>query len=154
MNAFILDNSITMRWLFSTNNQADQQYAENVLQTLSYTQALVPNLWHLEVANVLSNGIKRGDVLAGNCEVFLTHLQALPIRVDELTATRAFSRTFNLAEHYALSSYDAAYLELAIRQGLPLATLDKALAEVAKKLGVRLYLRQDLRQETEITVTK
>lgn len=144
MRAFVLDNSVTMRWLMATNKEEDQQYAEKVLKSIAHNTALVPNLWHLEVTNVLLNGLRRKEILPGQCAVFLTHLEQLPISIDELTAKRAFSRTFDYAELHKLSSYDAAYLELAIRQGVPLASLDKNLLKAAAKFGVKRYLIDDL----------
>ncbi|WP_257280051.1 MULTISPECIES: type II toxin-antitoxin system VapC family toxin [unclassified Endozoicomonas] len=141
MTDFVLDNSVTMRWLLKTEDAADQQYAEDVMATLVSVDAIVPNLWHLEVCNVVSRSEHRGDVEIALSEGFLAQLENLPIFADPLTANQAFSRTLGLARNYNLSSYDAAYLELAIREGLPLATLDDALANAAKKASVKLYLK-------------
>lgn len=144
MRSFVLDNSVTMRWLMETNKKEDQQYAEKVLESIAQNNVLVPNLWHLEVTNVLLNALRREQILPSQCTIFLTHLEQLPIITDQLTANRAFSRTFDYAQLYKLSSYDAAYLELAIREGLPLASLDKDLLKAADKLGVKRYLIDDL----------
>ena len=141
MTDFVLDTSVTMRWLLVTEKIEAQNYAEEVMATLALVDALVPNLWHLEVCNVVARSERRGDVDAGQSEGFLAQLENLPIYVDPLTANQVFSRTLGLARHYSLSSYDAAYLELAIREGLPLATLDDALAKAAKKANVTLYLK-------------
>ena len=141
MTDFVLDNSVTMRWLLVTENMEDQQYAQRVMAALAQVDAIVPNLWHLEVCNVTIRSERRGDTDAGQCEGFLAQLENLPIYVDSLTANQVFSRTLGLARNYNLSSYDAAYLELAIREGLPLATLDNALAKAAKKADVELYLK-------------
>ncbi len=103
-------------------------------------EAVVPHLWHLEAANVLLGAEKRRDLAVGEVEGFITQLESLPIQVDPLTAQQAFSRTIGLSRAYKLSSYDASYLELAIREGLPLTTLDKDLKKAAKKAGVTLYL--------------
>ena len=144
MNAFVLDNSVTMRWLMASSKKSDQDYAEQVLKSLANCKVLVPNLWHLEVTNVLLNAIRRKEIMPSQCTVFLTHLEQLPIQIDNFTAIRAFSRTLNYGELYKLSSYDAAYLELAIRQGVPIATLDKDLIKAATALGVKRYLIDDL----------
>ncbi len=141
MIALVLDNSVTMRWLLSSEKSSDQKYAENVLRALIDVDALVPNLWHLEAANVLLSAEKRGEIGAGAAEAFISQLENLPLHVDPLTAHQAFSRTLGIAKVYRLSSYDAAYLELAIREGLPLATLDKDLRSAAKKANVDLYLK-------------
>lgn len=138
MTDFVLDNSVTMRWLLESPKKSDQTYAENVLRAMSEQDALVPNLWHLEVTNVVLGAEKRGDTTMGESEKFITQLESLPIHVDAITAHQAFSRVINLARTYQLSSYDAAYLELAIREGLAIATLDKDLRKAAKKAEVAL----------------
>lgn len=138
---FVLDNSVAMRWLLASEKAADQTYAEAVLKTLTDVDARVPNLWHLEAANVLLAAEKNGNIDAGTAEAFIAHLDSLPLQVDSLTAQQAFNRTLALARAYKLSTYDAAYLELALREGLPLATLDKDLIKAAKKANVQLYLK-------------
>lgn len=85
---------------------------------------------------------RSGALNSGEVERFLVQLEVLPIQRDTLTARQAFSRTLGLARAYKLSSYDAAYLELALREGLPLATLDKALKKAAKQADVTLYLAE------------
>ena len=142
MNTFVLDNSVTMRWLMATPKAEDQQYAEQVLQSMLGARAHVPNLWHLEVANVLRRSEKQQIIRSVHSQGFLIQLQGLPVVVDDLTYVRAFSRTYDLAESLNLSSYDAAYLELAIRLGAPLATLDKDLTKAAKACEVKLYLTE------------
>ena len=141
MTGFILDNSVAMRWLLATPKAADQKYAERVLITLSDVDTIVPNLWHLEASNVLIGAEKRGEINLGDSEGFIIQLENLPVQVDSLTAHQAFSRIISIARTYKLSSYDAAYLELAIREGLPLATLDSDLRKAAKKAKVAIYLK-------------
>jgi predicted nucleic acid-binding protein len=137
-----LDNSVAMRWHLESENSDDQRYAEAVLVSLAEAGARVPNLWHLEVANVLLGAEKRGDTSIGEAERFIAQLENLPIKVAPSTANQSFSRVMALARAYKLSSYDAAYLELAIREGIPLATLDTDLIKAAKKADVALYLRK------------
>ena len=141
MIKFVLDNSVAMRWLLSTRKKADQSYANKVLQGMVDCEALVPHLWHLEATNVLLSAEKRGELSIGDVERFVSQLEKLPIQVDPLTAQQAFGRILSLARSYRLSSYDASYLELVIREGLPLATLDKNLLKAAKKAEVPLYLK-------------
>lgn len=140
MTGFVLDNSVAMRWLLQSGKGTDQSYAESVLKTMTEADALVPNLWHLEAANVLLNAEKNGELEISDVERFIAQLENLPIQVDPLTSHQAFARTLALAKAYKLSSYDAAYLELAVREGLPIATLDKNLIKAAKKADVALYL--------------
>lgn len=139
MTGFVLDNSVAMRWLLESPKAPDQKYAEKVLKSLSEQDAVVPNLWHLEACNVIIGAEKRGEITVGESEKFITQLENLPIHVDTMSANQAFSRTINLARTYKLSSYDACYLELAVREGLPIATLDKALRKAAKKADVGLF---------------
>lgn len=131
-----------MHWLLACKKKADQDYAETVLQRLGEDEALAPNLWHLEAANVLLGAEKSGELELGEVERFIAQLECLPITVDALTSNQAFSRGLNLSRAYNLSSYDAAYLELALREGLPLATLDKNLIKAAKKPDIPLYLTE------------
>ncbi len=142
MTVFVLDNSVAMRWHLTSEISDDQRYAEDVLASLAGTGARVPNLWHLEAANVLLGAEKRGDTSIGEVEAFMAQLENLPIEVDQSTANKSFTRIMALARAYKLSSYDAAYLELALREGLPLATLDTDLVRAAKKADVALYLRR------------
>ena len=141
MVSFVLDNSVAMRWMLESNIVTAQMYAEEVLKSLSTSDALVPNLWHLEATNVLLGAEKRSEINTGEIEGFISQLQNLPIQVDPLTAHQSFSRILALARAYKLSSYDAAYLELAIREGLPLATLDRNLIKASKKSSVDIYLQ-------------
>ncbi|WP_202966629.1 type II toxin-antitoxin system VapC family toxin [Cellvibrio sp. OA-2007] len=141
MMQFILDNSVAMRWLLATGKLTDQTYAETVLLSLNETQAIVPQIWQLEAANVLLGAEKRGQLDAENVEAFVSHLDSLPIVTDTLTHQQVFSRTMSLARAYKLSSYDAAYLELALREGLPIATLDQDLLKAALKANVKIYLK-------------
>ena len=143
MTDFVLDNSVTMRWLLESEKESDQVYAEKVLKSLLDAGTLVPDLWHLEASNVLLNGEKQGLIGAGEAERFVMRLENLPIQVDSLTSRQAFNKTLPLARAYKLSSYDAAYLELAIREGLPLASLDKELLKAARKAEVKIYLQED-----------
>jgi predicted nucleic acid-binding protein len=139
---FILDNSVAMRWLLNTKKAADQQYALDVLDSLADGNAIVPNLWHLEATNVLLAAEKRDEIGLGDIEGFISQLENLSIQTDTMTSHHAFNRTLTLARAYKLSSYDAAYLELAIREGLPLATLDKNLVKAAIKADIEIHLRK------------
>ena len=140
MKAFVLDNSVSMRWLLSSDKKSDQSYSEKVLKSMLNARAYVPNLWHLEATNVLLSAKKRSEIDAGEIEIFISQLENLPVHTDTSTSKQAFNRTLALADAYRLSSYDAAYLELAIREGLPIATLDKNLIKAAKKAGIEIYL--------------
>ena len=140
MTTFVLDNSVAMRWLLASNKVSDQRYAESVLRSLANAEAVVPNLWHLEAANVLLSAANRKELEISAIERFTGQLENLPITVDTLTANQVFGHTMSLAKAYRLSSYDAAYLELALRESLPLATLDKGLLKAARRSDIEIYL--------------
>ena len=141
MTAFVLDNSVAMRWLLASNKVSDQRYAESVLRSLANAEAVVPNLWHLEAANVLLSAANRKELEISAVERFTVQLENLPITVDTLTSNQVFGHTMSLAKAYRLSSYDAAYLELALRENLPLATLDKDLLKAARRSDIEIYLK-------------
>lgn len=141
MTAFVLDNSVAMRWLLTSYKRADQKYAIATLASLQNTTAMVPTLWHLEAANVLLGAKNKGQLSVADIERFVSQLDVLPIQTDSLTSQQAFGSTLSLAQAYQLSSYDAAYLELALREGIPLATLDKDLLKAARKAKVDIYLK-------------
>lgn len=134
---FVLDNSVTMRWFFGDGQPKEIAYAGKVLDRLKSATAIVPAIWGLEVANVLTRAEAKGLVSEARSEAFLGLLTDLGIEVDDATATHAMADTLQLARRYKLSAYDAAYLELALRQGAPLATLDENLLRAAQKAGVK-----------------
>lgn len=133
---FILDNSVTMVWGF--DDEANP-YAEAILDAMPSARAHVPVLWPLEVANVLLVGERRKRITPADAAKFLSLLGNFPITIDDETTRRAWSETLNLARAQAISVYDAAYLELAMRRGLPLATLDDKLKAAAASVGVVFY---------------
>jgi len=134
--AFVLDGSVTMVWGFE--DEAGD-YADAILNRMPNLQAYVPSLWSLEVANVLLVGERRKRMTPADTSRFLAILGTFPITVDEETVTQAWADTLHLARAHNLSAYDAAYLELAIRRGLPLATLDAKLKAAANAVGVPIY---------------
>jgi predicted nucleic acid-binding protein len=134
---FILDCSVTMSWYFKDEAKT---YANAVRKALSQARAVVPALWPLEVANILVGGERRHRSTEAEASKWLRFLQLLPIRVDNETAACAWSEVLHVARSYDLSAYDGAYLDLAIRLGLPLATLDAKLKATAATAGVSEYL--------------
>ena len=133
---FVLDGSVTLAWLF---HDEQDPYADAIIARLSSVTMVVPRLWHLEVANVLAVSERKGRCTQADTAQWLGFLSGLPITVDAETELRAWADTMALARQHGLSVYDAAYLELAIREGLPLATLDKQLKTAAKAVGVPLF---------------
>ncbi len=133
---FVLDCSIVMAWAFE--DEADA-YAESVGDAMPDARAFVPSLWPLEVANCLLVGERRKRTTEVKVLQFLAEVRTMPIIVDEQTAPRAWRETLALARTHQLSVYDATYLELASRRGLPLATLDGKLKAAAAAVGVPLF---------------
>jgi len=129
---FVLDCSVTMSWYFKDEVTA---YAKSVRQALNRAHAVVPTLWPIEIANILVLGERRQRSSEAEARKWLGYLQLLPIRVDDETTSRAWSDIMHVARSYCLSAYDAAYLELAIRLGLPLASLDDQLTNAALRAG-------------------
>lgn len=135
----VLDCSATLPWIFADEARPE---TDRLLDTLtSGTRAWVPALWHLELGNVLLGAMRRERIDQAGVEAFLSRLDAYDIAVDEETISRAWGKTLDLAQQHNLSTYDAAYLELALRRHLPLATLDRALIAAAERAGVALSLR-------------
>jgi len=134
---FVLDCSITMAWCFEDESN---DYTESVLENLKYTTAIVPTLWPLEVANVLLLSMKNKRLTEVQSANFIDTLSRLPIVVDQSTSSRAMHSIFVLAGPSDLTIYDAAYLELSIREKIPLLTLDMGLIKAAKKLHIPLKL--------------
>lgn len=132
----VVDNSVVMAWCFG---DVGGPYAEQVLEALADQEALVPAIWPLEVANVLVAAERRRRLTAADSARFLDLLGKLPITVLQEPPERTFGPILSLARETGLSSYDASYLDLAMREGLPLATLDEALAKTARSQGVGLF---------------
>lgn len=139
---FVLDASVTMSWLLADAKPTDARYAASVLAAMRHpnTHGAVPATWALEVSNVLARSESKALLTEAQSEAFLEMLASLPIQADQDTFLHATSDTLHLARRYRLSSYDASYLELAMRAGLPLATLDSDLAKAARKAGVRRFM--------------
>ena len=133
---FVLDGSVTLAWYFK--DEADA-YADGVAARFPGVQAVVPVIWPLEVANAVVMGERRKRSTEAQAAKWLGYLASLPIAVDDESNVRAWNDVLNLARTTNLSAYDAAYLELALRRGLRLATLDDRLKAAASALGVPGY---------------
>jgi predicted nucleic acid-binding protein len=135
---FVLDASVALSWLLKDAGTGAKAYAFDVLNLLGLPemQADVPVTWALEISNVLARSEAKSLVTQAQSEAFLELIHATPISIDVAAAAYALFDTLHLARRYRLSSYDASYLELALRQGLGLATLDADLRRAAEKAGV------------------
>jgi len=137
--SFVLDTSVTMRWFFGDGKPQELAYADKVLDAMKDADAFVPVTWGLEVANVIARAETKGLVTEARSGAFIEMLEGVDIEVDAATFTHSLSDTLQLARRYKLSAYDASYLELALRLGIPLATLDEDLQKAAKKAGVKKF---------------
>lgn len=136
---FVLDASVALLWLAPQTNPAGVDYAAEALAALKNSQAIVPSLLALEIANVVAKLESKGVVTEADSQRYIAVLGRLNISVDQATAAHALGDTLNLARRYKLSAYDAAYLELSLRTGMPLATLDAGLTKAATTAGVSIF---------------
>ena len=134
MTGFVLDASVAIAWCFEDESTPS---ASALLDRLRTAPGYVPALWELEIGNILVGAQRRRRITQARVVEFLGILGDLDIRVDPDLPGRAFRDVLPLARERRLTTYDAAYLELAMRLGLPLATKDAALARAATALRVR-----------------
>ncbi len=133
--SLVLDCSAALAWVYMEEHS---EAIAKVFDEVTATGAWTPSLWRLEVANVLEMGVRRGRTDAAFRDATLADLELLPIRTDPDTEKHAWRSTLRLAERHRLTLYDAAYLELAMRRGLPLASLDGELRAAAAAENVAL----------------
>ena len=133
--AFVVDCSVAMAWLFG--DEATPETGE-LLARLATETALVPSWWFVEVTNVLAMAERKGRIRAAQSVAFIADLGKLDFERDDQAPARAFAELLPLCRAHRLTSYDAIYLDLAVRRSLPLATLDVDLRKAAKALGVKL----------------
>lgn len=133
MMALVLDASMAISWLFDDerSDAGDEIFARIVREG-----AFVPSLWRLEVANMLRNAVRRRRCDQAFADRALARLDRLTITIDEDTDRQAWASTWTLSQEHGLTTYDAAYLELALRKGLPLASLDRDLLAAASLVSL------------------
>jgi predicted nucleic acid-binding protein len=132
---FVLDCSVTMAWCFEDERT---EHSESILDRLQTESALVPSLWSVDAANVMLISERRGRLTTIQTSQFVNVLKSLPIIISPIDADSEMDALLTLARICKLTSYDAAYLALAQRTGLPLATLDRELIAAAPLAGVEL----------------
>ena len=136
--SFVIDNSIALAWCFEDEHT---QAVMNLLVRITETGAIAPSLWPLEALNGLLMAERRKRLDRKRRHHLAQFLRDLPVTLDTETADQAWTVSARLAERYRLTLYDAAYLELAQRRKLPLATLDEDLIRAGKTLGIALLGR-------------
>lgn len=132
---FVVDNSVVVAWGLDESSE----YSEGVVERLVSAEALVPGVWPLEFANALSVAERRGRITEAEGVRLRELVMALPISVIPDVVSRIVSEVTRLARQHELSVYDASYLDLALREGVPLATLDKRLLAAAQRCGVPIF---------------
>lgn len=133
--AFVIDAALTMAWCFEDETTPA---VEQLFDRLQAETTVVPGLWSLEVANSLYQAERRGRITPQRTTAFIAVLNAMDIETDGESASSAFDRLLTLARMHRLTVYDAAYLDLAVRRGVPVATLDVDLRAAASTLQVEL----------------
>ena len=130
---FVLDTSVALAWHFEDEVSV---YAERVLDKLANDSALAPALWPLEVANGLTLALRRGRITQARLVRAIELSRNLNLTLVDVPPETAFGQVLDLAREHRLTVYDAAYLELAMREGLALATQDADLIAAAKRVGL------------------
>jgi predicted nucleic acid-binding protein len=133
--SLVLDTSVALGWYFEDERTPA---LDVLLDRVVETGAVAPVLWKLEIANGLQTAVRRKRIDAGFRDAAIAHLARLAIVIDMETGVHAWAATLGLADRFGLTAYDAAYLELAQRRALPLATLDNQLRTAGRALGLTL----------------
>ena len=129
MSGLVIDATAVLAWCFE--DEAGPE-ADALIEQVAAEGAAVPGLWSLELANGLVMGERRGRITPAQSAAFVAMIEELPIASDPATGARALHETMSLAREHRLTAYDAAYLELAMRLGLSLATGDRSLGAAAE----------------------
>ena len=134
---FVIDTSVVMSWCFKDETN---RYADGILDFLEEATALAPSIWPLEVGNVLLVAERKKRLSEADSMRFVTLLSELPIIVEQEPPERMMHEILMIAREHKLSSYDASYLDLAMRKGLSIATIDKNLVAAAKRSQVPIVM--------------
>jgi predicted nucleic acid-binding protein len=133
--SLVIDSSATLAWIYADETTPA---IRDVFDRVVGEGAIVPSLWRLEVANSLTIAVRRQRIDAEFRQAALADLASWDVTVDPHTDSRAWNDTLSLADRFRLTLYDAAYVELALRRALPLATLDRDLREAAGSVGLEV----------------
>ncbi len=133
---FVIDNSVVMAWCFEDETSS---YADTILESLKTTAALAPSVWPLELGNALLAARRRNRLGKAPVTRFLALMKNLPIHVEQESPERMLNEILSLAREQGISTYDASYLDLAMRKGLPIATLDSSLEKAARNCQIPAF---------------
>lgn len=137
-DSLVLDASMTLAWLLNRESIAERQLAAACLASVQGSEAVVPDLWHAEITNVLCLYEHRRIIAPEASDSFLTLLDSLPIDTDDARIGSRREAVRLLARRHGLSGYDALYLDLALRRDATLATFDRRLADACRAAGGRV----------------
>lgn len=135
----IIDASVALAWIYAREKADEVVCADRALQATTGMAVVVPSLWHTEIANALLLGERRKIITQAQTIDYLARLSRLPIAVDDVPVASRRDQVMALARGYVLTAYDATYLELALRMGAVLATLDAKLAGAMRRAGGKLF---------------
>ena len=135
-NTFVLDGSVALAWFFKDESNP---YANRIARVIADFEAVVPSIWSLELANAVLMGERRGRCTEEQASSWWIYLETLCVRLDQETHAQAWKETVRLARAWRLTVYDASYLELALRRGLPIATLDEKLRSAAGSCHIVIF---------------
>lgn len=136
LSRFVLDNSVVMAWCFEDE---ENPYVDAVLNSMETVEAMVPAIWPLELGNALLMAERKKRLSEASVVRFLSLVGTLPILVEQEAPERMLKEILSLARDCGLSTYDASYLDLAMRLGLPIATQDDSLKKAAQKVRVPFF---------------
>ncbi len=135
----VLDASMTLAWIFKRTKIEEINCADQALSAIKQSIALVPSLWHTEIANALLVGERRNIITEAQIIDYLNRLSRLPIITDDTSVANRRDQVIALAREHKLSAYDATYLDLALRMNAQLATFDAKLAEAMRRAGGKIF---------------
>jgi predicted nucleic acid-binding protein len=136
LTGIVIDASVALAWCFPDEAS---EYPDAVLVALEGRTVLVPAVWSLEIANAVLVGERRKRLKQADVRRFVELLGGLMISEHSQTLAGAMVNVLPLAREYGLSAYDAAYLDVAVRQGASLATLDGALRQAGRSAGIKIF---------------
>lgn len=136
MNGIVVDASVALAWCFPDEVS---KYADSVLLAIENQNIIVPAIWPVEITNALLVGERRKRIRQPDVRRFVELLKGLDVTVETLSVADSIRNIFPLAQDYRLSAYDAAYLDVAVRHEVTLATLDADLHRAANAMGIAIF---------------
>jgi predicted nucleic acid-binding protein len=136
LNGIAIDASVALAWCFPDEAS---NYADSVLLALENQTVIVPTIWAVEITNALLVGERRKRIRQPEIRRFVDLLKGLSVVEERQKFAETVSNVLPLAREYDLSAYDAAYLDVAIRHEIPLATLDAAMQKACTAAGIEIF---------------